>query len=162
MLIPPWALPAYTGRYADVVVTVDAEGSVNRSYAKTGHWDGLNRENYDLITWSHVTKIKLDGNKATGVVFRPNVEDLRDVKFTTVRAKKEVIVSAGAIHSPQVLQLSGIGPNGLLESAGIETKVNLPGVGQNFIDHNCLNMTIKCKYLGTRYRLSKKLTMCSD
>ncbi|KXX76161.1 Oxygen-dependent choline dehydrogenase [Madurella mycetomatis] len=122
---------------------MDAEGSVNRSYAKTGHWDGLNRANYDLITWSHVTKINLDGNKATGVVFRPNVEDLSDVKFTTVKARKEVIVSAGAIHSPQVLQLSGIGPKGLLESAGIETKVDLPGVGQNFVDHNFRNYTVR-------------------
>lgn len=125
---------------------MDAEGSVNRSYSRTGHWDGLERANYDLITWSHVTKIEIDANnKATGVVFRPNVEDLDGIEFTTVKANKEVVLSAGAIHSPQVLQLSGIGPRELLESAGIETKVDLPGVGQNFIDHTCLVMTIECK-----------------
>ena len=124
---------------------MDAEGSVNRSYARTGHWNGLNRANYALITESKVTKIELDGNKATGVVFRPSEADGEDVEFTTVKANKEVILSAGTIHSPQLLQLSGIGPRRLLESARIETKVELPGVGQNFHDHTGLHFEIKCK-----------------
>ncbi|KAF2194216.1 GMC oxidoreductase [Zopfia rhizophila CBS 207.26] len=122
---------------------MDAEGSVNRSYARTGHWDNLNRANYDLITESKVTKIELDGNKATGVVFRPSEVDGEGVEFTTVKANKEVILSAGTIHSPQLLQLSGIGPRKLLESAGIEPKVELPGVGQNFHDHTTLHFEIK-------------------
>jgi choline dehydrogenase len=127
---------------------VDAYGSHNRSYSRTGHWDGLNRANYDLITHSKVTRIELDGNKATGVVFRPSTPDNEtlcgDVQYTTVKANKEVIVSAGTFHSPQLLQLSGIGPRKLLESAGIETKVDLPGVGQSFHDHTTLNFLIKC------------------
>ena len=131
--------------FTNVDIAVDAESSVNRSYARTGHWDGLNRENYDLITKSKVTKIELDGNKATGVVFRPSEADGEDVEFTTVKANKEVVLSAGTIHSPQLLQLSGIGPRRLLESAGIETKVELPGVGQNFHDHTTLHFEIKCK-----------------
>lgn len=102
-----------------------------------------------MITWSKVTKINLEGNKATSVVFKPNVEET-NAKHTTVKANKEVILSAGTVHSPQILQLSGIGPQKLLSSAGIDTKVDLPGVGQNFHDHTTLTYEIKCKYLGSR------------
>ncbi|ERF74066.1 hypothetical protein EPUS_08114 [Endocarpon pusillum Z07020] len=112
--------------YPTYKIVVDAEGSLNRSYSRTGHWDGLNRANYHLITESKVTKIELDGNKATGVVFRPSQADGGDDEFTTVKANKEIILSAGTIHSPQLLQLSGIRPRKLLESARIETKIELP------------------------------------
>lgn len=125
---------------------MDGEGSVNRSFARTGHWDRINRANYDLITHSKVVKIELEGNKATGVVFRASGESGGNVTLTTVKANKEVILSAGAIHSPQVLQLSGIGPRKLLESAGIESKIDLPGVGQNFHDHTTLTHVIKCEW----------------
>ncbi|KIX01294.1 uncharacterized protein Z518_09019 [Rhinocladiella mackenziei CBS 650.93] len=111
---------------------MDAKGSRNRSYARTAHWDGLNRANYELLIWFKVHKIELDGNKATGVVFGPNEAGREDVDLTTVNVNKQVILSAGTIHSPQLLQLSGIGPRKLLESAGIETKVDLPG--DNFTD----------------------------
>jgi choline dehydrogenase-like flavoprotein len=134
------------GMLANDQTVVDAYGSVNRSYARTSHWDGIKRENYELITWSKVTKIEIEDKKATGVWFRPNVED-ENVESTLIKAEKEVIVSAGTFHSPQILQLSGVGPRNLLESAGIETKVDLPGVGQNFHDHTTLTMEIKCKSL---------------
>jgi hypothetical protein len=62
-----------------------------------------------------------------------------------VRARKEVILSAGGIHSPQVLQLSGIGPRKLLSSANITTVVDLPGVGQNFQDHPMIQASFMCK-----------------
>lgn len=64
----------------------------------------------------------------------------------TVKAKKEVILSAGTIHTPQVLQLSGIGDRRLLEEAGIEVVVDLPGVGQNFQDHALLNVPYRCEF----------------
>jgi len=62
-------------------------------------------------------------------------EKAESVEVLTVKARKEVILSAGAVHSPQILQLSGIGPKALLESANIDVVVELPGVGQNFQDH---------------------------
>jgi choline dehydrogenase-like flavoprotein len=52
-----------------------------------------------------------------------------------VRARKEIIISAGTAHTPQVLQRSGIGPKHILEAAGAQVKVELPGVGENFQDH---------------------------
>lgn len=107
-----------------------------RSYARTGHYSNTDRDNYHLVTNSKVTRVVVEDGVATGVVFRP--ADDPEGNATTVSAGKEVIVSAGAIHTPQVLQLSGIGPSALLESAGIETVVDLPGVGKNFQDHPML------------------------
>ncbi|KAI0545605.1 hypothetical protein F4679DRAFT_599346 [Xylaria curta] len=106
---------------------------VERSYARTGHFDLINRTNFEVLTDSKVTKILLDDGVATGVSFEQKTEN--GTAIVTVKAAKEVIVAAGAIHSPQLLQQSGIGPSALLESAGIETIVDLPGVGQNFHDH---------------------------
>lgn len=113
---------------------------VQRSYARTGHFDKINRTNHDVITESHVTKIILEDGTATGVVFRQGKGNT--TTYTTVKASREVILSAGAIHSPQILQLSGIGPRKLLQSAGIDTTVDLPGVGQNFQDHPMMFMSI--------------------
>ncbi|KAI1762008.1 putative GMC oxidoreductase [Hypoxylon sp. FL1150] len=113
---------------------------VQRSYATTGHFDGINRTNHDVVTESHVTKIILEDGIATGVIFRQGKGNA--TTYTTVKANREVVLSAGAIHSPQILQLSGIGPKRLLQSAGIDTKVDLPGVGQNFQDHPMMFMSI--------------------
>jgi choline dehydrogenase len=59
----------------------------------------------------------------------------------------EVILAAGAIHTAQLLQLSGIGPSALLESLGVEVVVDLPGVGQNFQDHWGVTCYYPCKLL---------------
>ncbi|KAI0109435.1 GMC oxidoreductase [Hypoxylon sp. NC0597] len=113
---------------------------VQRSYARTGHFDGINRTNHDVVTKSKVTKILLEDGTATGVIFQQKLSNA--TTYTTVKAYREVILSAGAIHSPQLLQLSGIGPRKLLESAGINATVDLPGVGQNFQDHPMMFMSI--------------------
>ena len=120
--------------------------SYNRSYARTGHWDGLNRTNYQLITGSKVNKIFFDGNVAVGVqvVERDGGESSKPI---IVRARKEVILGAGAIHTPQILQLSGIGDARLLKEANIPLKVDLPGVGSNFQDHSYIpSLSYICKY----------------
>lgn len=121
---------------------------VERSYARTGHHDkAVNRTNYHLVTGSKVTKVVLNGTTTTGVSFvavgsgSPNPTSAQ----TVVSARKEVIIAAGGIHSPQILQLSGIGPRKLLGSANITTVVDLPGVGQNFQDHPMIQATFMCK-----------------
>jgi choline dehydrogenase-like flavoprotein len=123
--------------------------NVTRSYSKTGHYENLNRSNYHLITGSKVNRIVLNGTTATGVTFVEASTRSRSTNSTggakMVRANKEVILAAGAIHSPQILQLSGIGPKALLGQANITTVVDLPGVGQNFQDHPMLSVAISCK-----------------
>ena len=64
-----------------------------------------------------------------------------------VKARKEVVVSAGALHSPQVLERSGIGGRDILEAAGVTPKVVLPGVGWNFQDHPNYGMSFRCVLL---------------
>lgn len=68
-----------------------------------------------------------------------------DSVITNVKARREIISAAGALYSPQVLRLSGIGPKKLLSSLGIETVVDLPGVGRNFQDQPTLYMRYSCK-----------------
>ncbi|XP_039307163.1 glucose dehydrogenase [FAD, quinone]-like [Solenopsis invicta] len=89
------------------------------------------RKNFHLSLWSHVTRVLIDpeSRRAYGVEF------IRDGRKEVVLARKEVILSAGAINSPQLLMLSGIGPRIHLEQLGIPVIEDSPGVGQNLQDH---------------------------
>jgi choline dehydrogenase len=62
-----------------------------------------------------------------------------------VTANNEIILAAGAIHSPQILQLSGVGPKSLLKKANITVVHDLPSMGQNFHDHSYLQVQYNCK-----------------
>ncbi|KAF9876374.1 Oxidoreductase [Colletotrichum karsti] len=108
-----------------------------RSYSRTGHYDSIERPNFEVITRHKVRKIVFDGTTATGVEFFSRDGDGQSI---TVKANKEVIIAAGAVHTPQVLQLSGIGPKALLEEARIPVLLDIPGVGQNFQDHAYLSV----------------------
>lgn len=124
--------------------------NVTRSFARTAHFDGLSRSNYHLLPNYKVAKILLDSDTASGVAFRSSNGSSG---IYQVEAKREVILAAGTIHSPQILQLSGIGPKELLQDAGITVQVELPGVGQNFQDHPQLNMTFQCKRMPCNFHL---------
>jgi choline dehydrogenase-like flavoprotein len=87
------------------------------------------RENLTLRLKAHVARIVFDGVRAVGV------EYLREGAYFTSWAEREVILSAGAINSPQILMLSGVGPPQELASIGMPVRVPLPGVGQNLQDH---------------------------
>jgi len=89
----------------------------------------LKRKNLTISTRSFVEKILIERDEATGVAFR------KGGSIHKVFAKKDVILSAGAIQSPQLLMLSGIGEKSELSKYGIDMKVNLPGVGKNLQDH---------------------------
>jgi choline dehydrogenase len=86
------------------------------------------RGNVEVLTDALATRIVFDGERAVGV------EVLRDNALETVRAEREVIVCAGAYHSPQLLLLSGVGPADELRAFGIDPRVDLP-VGHNLQDH---------------------------
>lgn len=86
------------------------------------------RRNLTVTTRALVTKINFSGTRATGVTYRHNGQ-------TVSAAAKEVILCGGAINTPQLLQLSGVGDAAHLASLDIESVVNLPGVGENLQDH---------------------------
>ena len=64
----------------------------------------------------------------------------------TASACNEIVLAAGAVHSPQILQLSGVGPKELLSSLGIQSLVDLPGVGYNFQDQPSMFMQFSCEF----------------
>ncbi len=99
------------------------------SAAKAYLTPNLSRPNLHVITGAHTTRIVLQGKRAVGV------EYMQGGKLQRIDADKEVLLCAGAIQSPQILMLSGIGPKAHLQSVGIPTLHDLPGVGQNFHDH---------------------------
>jgi choline dehydrogenase-like flavoprotein len=95
----------------------------------------LSRSNLDLLTQATVLGIELDGDRATGVRYAPRRGGER-----LARARREVILAAGAIGSPQLLLLSGIGPPDHLRETGIEIRRELAGVGSNLQDHPFVSM----------------------
>jgi choline dehydrogenase-like flavoprotein len=89
----------------------------------------LSRSNLKVETHAHATRILFEGRRAIGVEIQQNGNLRR------ILARKEVILSAGAIASPQLLQLSGIGDGAFLQEHGIEVIHHVPGVGENLQDH---------------------------
>jgi choline dehydrogenase len=89
----------------------------------------LSRQNLKVETHAHATRILFEGKRAVGVEFRQNGVLRR------VQARQEIVLSAGAVASPQLLQLSGIGDSSFLQGQGIDVVQHLPGVGENLQDH---------------------------
>jgi len=96
------------------------------------------RANLAVRTNAHATRVLFEDGRASGV------EYLRDGRLERVRARGEVILAAGALQSPQLLQLSGIGPGALLQQFGIPVVRDLPGVGENLQDHLQLRLLYRC------------------
>lgn len=112
---------------------------VRRSSAATAFLrPALPRGNLTLRTKQQVRRIVLDKGRVIGV----EVESKRS--STLIRAKREVLLACGAIGSPRLLLLSGIGPVDHLQSVGVEVKHNLPGVGENLQDHLDLCVLAEC------------------
>lgn len=99
----------------------------------------MTRENLTVVTHAQVNKVLLDGKKAIGVRYE------RKGKIVEALVNKDVILSSGPIGSPHILQLSGIGSKAVLESANIEMKHELAGVGENLQDHLEFYFQFKCK-----------------
>jgi choline dehydrogenase len=99
----------------------------------------MGRANLRVETRALASKVLFEGKRAVGVVFVQN-----GVK-RTARATKEVILSGGAVNSPQLLQLSGVGPGDLLRQHGVEVVADLPGVGENLQDHYVMSQQYRLK-----------------
>ncbi|KAM7205161.1 pyranose dehydrogenase [Naviculisporaceae sp. PSN 640] len=107
-----------------------------RSFARKAHWDDLeaSRPNYDTLVSHRVTRVLFQGKTAKAVEYIPAAATSLE-GAQTVRAKKEIILAAGSIHTPKILQASGVGPKAVLRQANIPIVHELPGVGANFQDH---------------------------
>lgn len=100
------------------------------------------RQNMAIECNAHVTQIIIEHGRAVGVRYRQNDHE----KIVKIQAKNgEILVSAGAIQSPQLLQLSGIGPARLLTQHGIPVVADRPGVGENLQDHLQIRLIYECK-----------------
>jgi choline dehydrogenase len=99
----------------------------------------MKRQNVRVETNALATRILFEGTRAVGI------EYVRNGTVQTVRAGREVIVSGGSVNSPQLLQLSGIGPGGLLQQLGIPVLVANNNVGANLQDHLGVNYTFRAK-----------------
>ncbi len=97
----------------------------------------LHRTNLTVLTHAHAERLTFDGKRATGVDF------LLDGTPATATARGEVILASGAVGSPQLLELSGVGDAPILKANGIEVRHELPGVGGNLQDHLQLRLIFK-------------------
>src|ERR1700761_5873308 len=149
-LNPAWI---EAGRQAGYPLTSDMNGYQQEGFARMDMTVGdgrrcsaanaylrpaMRRNNLDVRTAALVTRVVFDGRKAVGVIYRRGEQDHK------VMARREVIVSAGPINSPQLLKLSGVGPRAELEALGIPVVHDLPGVGENLQDHLEFYFQVAC------------------
>ncbi|GAB4389452.1 GMC family oxidoreductase [Albidovulum sp.] len=114
-------------------------GARRNSAARAFLRPAMRRPNLRVLTHAHVTRILFEGRRAVGV------EYLRNGRRERAMAGREVILSGGAINSPQLLMLSGVGPAAHLRQMGIEVVADAPRVGQNLCDHQGINYTWSMK-----------------
>jgi choline dehydrogenase-like flavoprotein len=120
------------------------------SAAKAYLTPNLGRPNLQVITDAHTTRILMEGRRAVGVEYR------RDGQLHQLQAAREVLLSAGALHSPQILMLSGIGPGAQLQAHGIAVVHDLPGVGRNLHDHPDVIQVVAAPQLTDLFGLSHR------
>lgn len=110
-----WDLATHNGRRSSTSLTILK--------------DARKRDNLTVLTNASVTKVNFEGKRAMGVTYRIGSQELH------VTASREIVLSAGALRTPQLLQLSGVGPAALLKKNGIEVVHELKGVGEDLMDH---------------------------
>ena len=118
---------------------VNQRRGVRVSASKAFLRPAMARANLTVLTNVHVKKLRLEGRRVLGVEFFQGHDEV------FAAARRETILAAGSIGSPQLLQLSGIGPGALLHRHGIAVAHDLPGVGENLQDHLQLRMAFKIK-----------------
>src|SRR5690606_29945166 len=127
---------------------VNQRGGVRWNTAKAFLRPAMRRPNLRVLTGAEVEGLQLEGARATGVAFRQGGRRL------TARAGREVILAAGAVNSPKLLELSGIGRPDILGALGITVTHRLDGVGENLQDHLQIRTVFKVRNtrtLNTRY-----------
>lgn len=146
--------PDYNGKiqegvsYAQRTIFKGRRVSASRMFL----YPAMRRKNLHVRTRAHATEIVLDGKRVVGVRIRTGG---RTGPIQEIRARREVILSGGTYNSPQLLQLSGIGPKTLLESLGIQVKHALAGVGENLRDHYAPRFVARVKNVDTINELAR-------
>ncbi|MFL5280010.1 MAG: GMC family oxidoreductase [Rhodopila sp.] len=115
-----------------------------------------NRPNLKIETEAYTTRVLLEGKRAVGVAY------VQGAVAQQARARREVIVAAGAVKSPHILELSGIGQPELLSSLGIDVRHALPGVGENYRDHYAPRMNWRVKLPVTLNERSRGLPLMKE
>jgi choline dehydrogenase len=110
-------------------MNLNVRDGTRRSPARAYLRPVMGHQNLTVLTEAQAVQLTLCGTRCTGLDF------LLGGQLHSVRASREVILCAGAIHTPRLLLLSGVGPHADLEQLGIETVIDLPGVGRNLQDH---------------------------
>jgi choline dehydrogenase len=123
--------PDYNGEKQEGIVKTQTtiRRGVRMSTAHSYLRPARGRPNLHIITQAMTHRVLLEGTRCVGVAYE------RDGRVIEVRAGKEVILCAGAVATPQILELSGIGRPDVLQAHGIEVRHDLPAVGENFRDH---------------------------
>ena len=119
----------------------------------------MSRKNLEVRTHAQATRILFDGGKAVGVTY---CHPAHPSQVRAVRARREVIVSCGAINTPKLLQLSGLGPAELLRQHNIDVVRDLPGVGENLSDHYSVRVVARVKNSQTMNQLVKGLSLAGQ
>ncbi len=114
------------------------------------------RPNFELWTSAQATRV-LTEKQADGSLRCTGVQVWTGEEMVTAHAQQEVILSAGAVNSPQILQLSGMGPAALLQQHGIDVRLDLPGVGANLQDHLQIRAVYKVQNVATLNTLANSL-----
>ncbi|KAK7050312.1 GMC oxidoreductase [Favolaschia claudopus] len=115
--------------------SIDSHGA--RSSSASAYYEpNEHKANLTVVTGARATRILFDESKdSSGNLVASGVEYLKDGELHTASAQLEVLLCAGTIQTPQILELSGIGEKKILEACGVALKVELPGVGNNLQDH---------------------------
>ncbi|MGC9369922.1 MAG: GMC family oxidoreductase [Paracoccaceae bacterium] len=133
--------PDYNGATQDGIAYVQRSIHHGRrvSPARAFLFPAMRRGNTEVRTGAHVQRLVMEGRRVVGVAYRQGGQE------HIVRARREVILSAGAVGSPHILQLSGIGAPERLRAAGLTPRHALPGVGENLQDHYAARMVLRIR-----------------
>jgi choline dehydrogenase len=141
--------------YAQRTIHKGRRVSASRAFLKPA----MKRANLAVRTHAHVTGLAMDGRRVTGVRY---LKGGRGGSGREVAAAREVILCGGTYNSPQVLQLSGIGPGGLLRSFGIEVRHDLAGVGENLRDHYAPRLVARVRNVDTINQRARGLKLAVE
>ncbi|MBV9827667.1 MAG: GMC family oxidoreductase N-terminal domain-containing protein, partial [Alphaproteobacteria bacterium] len=150
--------PDYNGKQQEGVAysQMTRRGRLRGSTARTFLAQAKGRSNLRIETDAIATKLLFEGKRCVGVAFKQRGVDRE------LRARREVVVSGGAVNSPHLLQISGIGPGNHLQSIGVPVLHDLPGVGANLNDHYVVRITHRVRGATTINELSRGLRLARE